>query len=69
MSKYTKQELTEAMTSLASTLSKCEKMQESGRLQSSQKTLNDRRVKALRIALALIKKEMGQDDADDFLQE
>jgi hypothetical protein len=58
MNEYTKQELEEAKTALASTLHKCEKMQESGRLQSSQKTLNDRRVKALRIALTLIEKEM-----------
>jgi hypothetical protein len=58
MNEYTKQELEEAKTALASTLHKCEKMQESGRLQFSQKTLNDRRVKALRIALALIEKEM-----------
>ena len=58
MNEYTKQELEEAKTALASMLHKCEKMQESGRLQSSQKTLNDRRVKALRIALTLIEKEM-----------
>lgn len=58
MNEYTKQELEEAKTALASTLHKCEKMQESGRLQSSQKNLNDRRVKALRIALTLIEKEM-----------
>ena len=58
MNEYTKQELEEAKTALASTLHKCEKMQESGRLQSSQKTLTDRRVKALRIALTLIEKEM-----------
>ena len=58
MNEYTKQELEEAKTALASTLHKCEKMQESGRLQSSQKTLKDRRVKALRIALTLIEKEM-----------
>lgn len=58
MNEYSKQELDEAITALASTLQKCEKMQESSRLQSSQKTLNDRRVKALRIALALIEKEM-----------
>ena len=58
MNEYTKQELEEAKTALASTLHKCEKMQESCRLQSSQKTLNDRRVKALRIALTLIEKEM-----------
>mgnify|MGYP000879238898 FL=1 len=58
MGEYTKQELEEAKTSLESTLHKCKKMQESGRLQSSQKTLNDRRVNALRIALSLIDKEM-----------
>ncbi|MCR6545978.1 hypothetical protein [Dehalobacterium formicoaceticum] len=64
MSEYAKQELEEAIISLASTLHKCEKMQESGRLLSSQKTLNDRRVKALRIALALIEKEVRCSDAD-----
>ncbi|MDX9871079.1 MAG: hypothetical protein RBT41_01515 [Clostridia bacterium] len=58
MSVYTKHELEEAKASLASTLRKCEKIQEGGKLQSSQKTLNDRRVKALLIALALIEKEM-----------
>lgn len=69
MSEYTKQELTEAMTSLDSTLRKCEKMQDSGKLQSSQKTLNDRRVNALRIALALIKKELERGDSEGFVQE
>jgi hypothetical protein len=64
MSGYTKQEMEEAKASLASTLHKCEKIQEGGRLQSSQKTLNDRRVKALRIALTLIEKEMGCQNAD-----
>lgn len=61
MGEYTKQELEEAMVSLASTLHKCEKMQEGGKLQSSQKTLNDRRVKALRLALDLLEKELGRD--------
>ena len=64
MNKYTKQELKEAFTALESTLHKCEKMQHSGKLQSSQKTLNERRVNALRIALALIEKEMRCSDAD-----
>jgi hypothetical protein len=64
MSEYTKQELEEAKIALASTLLKCEKIQDGGKLQSSQKTLNDRRVNALRIALALIEKEMRNDDAD-----
>lgn len=56
-SEYTKEQLDEAATSLASTLHKCEKIQENGKLNSSQKTLNDRRVNALRIALRLIEKE------------
>lgn len=60
MNEYTKQELEEAMTAISSTLHKCEKMQESGRLQSSQKTLNDRRVKALQIALTLLDKEINK---------
>ncbi len=64
MNEYTKKELEEAITALDSTLHKCEKMQDSGKLQSSQKTLNDRRAKALRIALALIEKEMEYSDAD-----
>lgn len=58
MNQYTTKELEEAKISLASTLHKCEKIQAGGKLQSSQKTLNDRRVNALRIALALIEKEM-----------
>lgn len=58
MRNHTNQELEDARVSLASTLHKCEKIQEGGKLQSSQKTLNDRRVKALRIALDLIQKEM-----------
>lgn len=64
MKEYTKNELEDAMTTLVSILHKCEKMQESGRLQSSQKTLNDRRVNSLRIALALIEKEMRCSDVD-----
>lgn len=60
MNEYTKQELEEAMTAISSTLHKCEKMQESGRLQSSQKTLNDKRVKALQIALTLLDKEINK---------
>jgi hypothetical protein len=58
MSEYTLQELEAAKASLASTLHKCVKIQEGGKLQSSQKTLNDRRVNALRLALMLIEKEM-----------
>lgn len=62
--KYSMDELDEARTALTSTLLKCEKIQEGKKLQSSQKTLNDRRVKALRLALALIEKEIEGSDAD-----
>ena len=62
--KYSMDELDEARTALTSTLLKCEKIQEGGKLQSSQKTLNDRRVKALRLALALIEKELEGSSAD-----
>ncbi len=41
MNQYRKNEPEDAKTALISTLHKCGKMQESGRLQSSQKTLND----------------------------
>lgn len=37
---------------------------DSEKLQSSQKTLNDRRVNALRVALGLIKKEMRSNNAN-----
>jgi len=56
--------LEEAKTSLESTLQRCEKIQEGGKLKSSQKTLNDGRVNALRIALKLIEKEMESYYAD-----
>lgn len=58
MSKYTKAELEEAKTALASTLHKCEKIDEGKKLGKSQQTLLDRRIKALRLALDLINREM-----------
>ena len=61
MSKYTKAELEEAKTALASTLQKCEKIDEGKKLGASQQTLLDRRIRALRLALALIQKELKED--------
>jgi|GEM_PF-334840 len=55
---YTKSELEEARTALTSTLHKCEKVQEGKKLGKSQQTLLDRRIRALRISLALIEREM-----------
>ena len=58
MSNYTKHELEEAKIALASSLHKCEKIDEGKKLGKSQQTLLDRRIKALRLALELIDKEM-----------
>jgi len=57
MPEYTKQELEDAHRALASTLQKCEKTQESPKLGASQRTLLERRIVALKVALALIEKE------------
>jgi len=51
------EELSEAHRSLLSTLEKCEKVLESKKLPQSQRTLTERRVAALKIALTLIEKE------------
>lgn len=59
MTAYNREELLEAKVSLTSTLHKCEKMQINGKLLASQKTLNDRRVRALRLAVELIEKELA----------
>jgi hypothetical protein len=64
MGGHTRTELELARESLASTLRKCEKIQDSGKLQPSQKTLNDRRVDALRIAIELIGREIESIDVD-----
>jgi len=58
---YTKSELEKAKTALTSTLHKCEKIQEGKKLAASQQTLLDRRVRALRLALQLIEKEINND--------
>ena len=50
------EELSEAHRALLSTLRKCEKM-DAARLGKSQQTLLERRIAALKIALALIEKE------------
>jgi len=59
MGGYSKEKLEEARTALTSTLHKCEKIDEGKKLGKSQQTLLDRRIRALRLALDLIEKEMG----------
>jgi hypothetical protein len=58
MAEHSKEELEEAKTALTSTLRKCEKIDEGKKLGKSQQTLLDRRIRALRLALDLIEKEM-----------
>ena len=58
MSEYTKQELDEAHRALLSTLQKCEKIDMS-KMGKSQRTLLERRIAALKIALSLIERERG----------
>ena len=57
---YTKEQLEEAKTALTSTLRKCEKIQEGGKLVGTQKTLLDRRVRAFRLSLELIEKGLTE---------
>ncbi len=56
MADFTMEELSEAHRALLSTLRKCEKM-DAARLGKSQQTLLERRIAALKIALALIERE------------
>ena len=58
MNDYTKAELEEAKVALTSTLHKCEKIDEGKKLEKSQQTLLDRRIRALRLALNLIEQEL-----------
>jgi len=53
---FTKEQLEEAHRALLSTLHKCEKM-DAEKLGASQRTLLERRIAALKVALALIEKE------------
>jgi hypothetical protein len=59
MNKYTQEELEEALRAIDSTISKCEKVQPKLKQGTSQHTLLIRRIKALNIASALIKRELG----------
>ena len=58
MTNYTKTALEEAKIALTSTLHKCEKIDDGKKLRQSQQTLLERRIRALRLALELIEKEM-----------
>jgi len=60
MENYSHEELAEALRAITSTISKCEKAQEKLREGSPQYTLTVRRVKALKIAVELIERELEE---------
>ena len=60
MEKFTKEELEEALKSITSTLSKCEKVQNKLVKGTSQWTLLTRRIKSFEISIALIKMELDK---------
>ena len=62
---YTPEELAEDRRSIASTLGKCEKALDKLRPGSSAHTLTVRRIRAFRIALALIGRELGEDGPNE----
>jgi hypothetical protein len=59
MDGYTKEDLEEALRAIVSTISKCEKVQPRLKQGTSQHTLLIRRIKALNIASALIRRELS----------
>lgn len=63
MDHFSKEELEEALRAIASTISKCEKVQPKLREGTSQHTLLIRRIKALRIATVLIELELGRPES------
>jgi hypothetical protein len=60
MDPFSKEDLEEALRAIASTISKCEKVDPKLKPGSPQHTLLERRIKALRIAAELIRRELGQ---------
>ena len=60
MENLTRGELEEALRAIDSTIGKCEKVQPKLKERTSQHTLLIRRLKALRIASALIERELTQ---------
>jgi hypothetical protein len=56
---FTKDELNEALRAIASTISKCEKVQPKLKPGTSQHTLLVRRIKAFQVAAALIQRELS----------
>lgn len=60
MDDFTKEELEEALRAIASMIGKCEKVQPKLKEGTSQHTLLIRRMRALRIASALVERELSK---------
>lgn len=60
MADYSHAELQEALRAIASTISKIEKVRQKDTLGSSQRTLIERRLKALKIATELIEAKLQE---------
>ena len=60
MDLFTREELNEALRAIVSTINKCEKVQPKLKEGTSSHTLLIRRIKALRIASILIKRELDE---------
>ena len=69
MDNFTKEELEEALRAIASTISKCEKVQPKLKQGTSQHTLLIRRIKALQIASSLIMREQESHNGQRGLSE
>lgn len=59
MTKFAEEELEEALKSIVSTISKCEKVLPKLKENSAQQTLLKRRIKALQISVELIERELS----------
>jgi hypothetical protein len=58
MDQFSKEDLEEALRAITSTIGKCEKVLPKLKQGTAQHTLTERRIKALHIAAALIKREL-----------
>lgn len=60
MHPFSQEDLSEAARALTSTIGKCEKIEPKFALGTASHTLLTRRLRALRIAVALIERELGE---------
>jgi hypothetical protein len=69
MDEYTKQDMEKALRAITSMINRCEKSQVKFVQGTSQYTLQKNRIKALNVALSLIKKESSENDITDYIKE